>query len=171
MRANKGTPPVAAPGAPIWQPPLEPDVAELESVALPGAGVTPAFVTGAVPLPNRVLPEFDPRLVYGGSQSDCAAPASGDPQEGTAPSTLAGPPQISVAGSGCATHVHVDGQLAAVVHGMVFATQEEVDSTVVVHEGGGTAASTAPPPEHSVTLSGTHVNPAPQSLATVQGTS
>jgi hypothetical protein len=37
-----------------------------------------------------------------------------------------------VAGSGCATHVHVDGQLAAVAHGMVFPRQEEVDSTVVV---------------------------------------
>ena len=45
----------------------------------------------------------------------------GDPQGETAPSKLAGPAQISVAGSGCATHVHVDGQLAVVVHGMVFA--------------------------------------------------
>jgi hypothetical protein len=71
---------------------------------------------------------------------------------------------------------------------------------VVVHEGGGDDASAAPtvtgeastgmagpelvsgppvetpdpaepPPEHSVTLSGTHVNPSPQSLATVHGRS
>ena len=68
----------------------------------------------------------------------------------------------------------------------------------MVHEGGGDEASSAPTgdastrmagpevvgvapfatpdpaeplPEHSVTLSGTHVNPSPQSLATLHGRS
>jgi hypothetical protein len=112
---------VAAPGAAIWQPPLEPVGAEVELLALPLAGVPPAVAaTGAAPLP-RVLPEFEPRLAYGGSQSDCGGLGSGFPQGATPPSKLAGPAQISVAGSGCATHVHVEGQLAAVVHGMLFA--------------------------------------------------
>lgn len=163
-------------------------------------GVLPA-ATGAVPVPNNVLPpKFEPRLAYGGSQSDCGEVGSGVPQGSTPPSKLAGPAQISVAGSGCATHVHVEGQLAAVVHGMLLAWQEEVDETVVVHEGGGDDASSAPtvtgdastrragpevvpvepfatpdpaepPPEHSVVVSGTHVNPSPQSLATLQGRS
>jgi hypothetical protein len=167
------------------------------------AGAPPAVAaTGAVPVPNIVLPpKFEPRLAYGGSQSDCGGVVgSGVPQGATPPSKLAGPAQISVAGSGCAPHVHVEGQLAAVVHGMLLAWQEEVDETVVAHEGGGDDASTAltvtgdastrmagsevvpvepfatpdpaePPPEHSVVVSGTHVNPSPQSLATLQGRS
>jgi hypothetical protein len=57
---------VAAPGAAIWQPPMEPVGAELELVALPLMGVPPAVAaTGAVPVPDRVVapPEFEPRLV------------------------------------------------------------------------------------------------------------
>jgi len=115
---------VAAPGAAIWQPPLEPVGAEVEPVALPLAGVPPAVAaTGAAPLPvPSALPlEFEPRLAYGGSQSDWGGFGSGVPQGETPPSKLAGPAQISTAGSGCATHVHVEGQLAAVVHGMLLA--------------------------------------------------
>ena len=56
---------MAAPGAAIWQPPLEPVGAELELAALPLMGVPPAVAaTGAVPVPDSVAPpEFEPRLV------------------------------------------------------------------------------------------------------------
>lgn len=93
---------MAAPGAAIWQPPLEPVDTEVERVPAPLAGVPPAVAaTGTVPLPNSVWPpKFEPRFAYGGSQSDCEGAGAGIPQGETPPSKLAGPAQISVAGSG-----------------------------------------------------------------------
>jgi hypothetical protein len=189
-------PPVVAPGAATWQPPAAPVGAELELEAPPSASAFCAAAGTRAPLPppERVPPPWPvPRFAYGGSQSICAGAGAGEPHAGTLPSTLMGPAQTLVTPWGCATQVQVDGQSVLVVHAITFARQDDVESVVVVHEGGGGDPSTVPiiatgpasnrmtggaegdptepPPEHAVTVSGTHVNPEPQSLSTLQGTS